>query len=224
MIRLNDVTKHVVDGSSRTDILRGVDLQVAPGELLGILGPSGSGKTTLLNLIAGIDLPSSGEIEVNGHSLSTMNRRELALFRRSTVGMIFQDHHLLPDLTAVENVEVPLLLAGLSASSSRSKASESLERVGLADRAKHLPEALSGGERQRVGIARALVGRPPVLLADEPTGALDSHSGGAALDLLLRLQQESGATLLVVTHESSVVARCRRVIRLLDGKIESPSG
>lgn len=220
MIRLSNVTKSVDDGPVRVDILRGVDLTVEPGEALGILGPSGSGKSTLLHLVAGIDYPTSGDIEVNGAALNGMDRTALARFRRDNVGLVFQSYHLLPDVTALQNVEVPLRLAGVSRSEMRTRALECLERVGLSDRAGHLPEALSGGERQRVAIARALVGRPTILLADEPTGALDSVAGAVALELLLRLREEVGATLMIVTHEQSVVEQCRRVVRLQDGRIE----
>ncbi len=219
MIRLSNVTKSVDDGPVRVEILRGVDLRVEPGEVLGILGPSGSGKSTLLHLIAGIDYPSSGEIEVNGSVLNEMDRTALARFRRDDIGLVFQSYHLLPDVTALQNVEVPLRLAGVSGAEMRARALECLERVGLSDRTGHLPEALSGGERQRVAIARAIVGRPSILLADEPTGALDSEAGAVALELLYRLRQEVGATLLIVTHEQSVVERCNRVVRLRDGRI-----
>ena len=219
MIRLTNVTKTAAEGASRVEILRGVDLSVGPGEVVGILGPSGSGKSTLLHLIAGVDYPNSGEIEVNGVALNGMDRGALARFRRENVGLIFQHYHLLPDVTARQNVEVPLRLAGVRGVELRERAMESLSRVGLSDRAEHLPEALSGGEQQRVAIARALVGHPSVLLADEPTGALDSATGAAALDLLLRLRDEAGATLLIVTHEASVVERCHRVVRLRDGRI-----
>jgi len=221
MIRLTNVTKSVAQGVARVDILRGVDLSVEAGDVMGILGPSGSGKSTLLHLIAGVDYPTSGEIEVNGVALGGLDRTGLAHFRRENIGLIFQSYHLLPDITALENVEAPLRLAGVQGSELQERARESLDRVGLSDRAKHLPEALSGGEQQRVAIARALVGRPAILLADEPTGALDSEAGAAALDLLLRLREDSGATLLIVTHEASVVERCRRVVRLRDGRIES---
>lgn len=219
MIRLANVKKSVAKGPARVDILRGVDLSVEPGEVLGILGPSGSGKSTLLHVIAGVDCPSSGKIEVNGVSLGGMDRTALARFRRENIGLVFQSYHLLPDVTALQNVEVPLLLAGVPRSVARSRALEFLDKVGLSDRADHLPEALSGGEQQRVAIARALVGRPAILLADEPTGALDSKSGSAALDLLLCLREEAGATLLIVTHEPSVVERCRRVVYLRDGRV-----
>lgn len=221
MIRLSNVTKSFADGPARVEVLRGVSLSIESGEVVGILGPSGSGKSTLLHLIAGIDDPSSGEIEVNGVSLNGMDRAALARFRRDNIGLIFQSYHLLPDVTALQNVEAPLRLAGARSSEIRTQALECLGRVGMRDRAEHLPEALSGGERQRVAIARALVRRPPILLADEPTGALDSDTGAAALDLLLRLNQEAGAALLIVTHESSVVDRCERVVRLRDGRIES---
>ncbi len=220
MIRLTNVHKSAADGPVRVQILRGVDLVVKAGEVLGILGPSGSGKSTLLHLIAGIDQPNSGEVEVNGASLIGMDRTALARFRRDHIGFIFQRYHLLPDVTALENVEVPLRLAGVPGPEMRTRTLEALRRVGLSDRAGHLPEALSGGEQQRVAIARALVGRPAVVLADEPTGALDSEAGAAALDLLLQLREEGGATLLIVTHEPSVVERCGRVVRLRDGRIE----
>jgi len=221
MIRLSNVTKSFADGPAQVDVLRGVNLSVDAGEVVGILGPSGSGKSTLLHLIAGIEGPSSGQIEVNGVSLDGMDRTALARFRRDNIGLVFQSYHLLPDVTALENVEVPLRLAGAPSSQIRAQALESLGRVGLRDRAGRLPEALSGGERQRVAIARALVRRPPILLADEPTGALDSEAGAAALDLLLQLNEEAGAALLIVTHESSVVERCGRVVRLRDGRVDS---
>jgi putative ABC transport system ATP-binding protein len=222
VIRIADVSKRVALGSAALEILRGVSLVVKPAEVVGILGPSGAGKTTLLNLIAGVDNPSSGEIVVDGHRLSGMSRRELAVFRRETVGMIFQNFHLLPNLTAQENAALPLYLKGLAAGEAQRCALERLEQVGLASRAHHFPEQLSGGERQRVAISRALAASPPVLLADEPTGSLDTETGSQILELLAGLQRQLGTTVVIVTHDQAVAAWCHRIVRLRDGRLESP--
>lgn len=220
MILLDNVWKVASEAPSEVELLRGIDLRIEPHEVVGVVGPSGAGKTTLLNLIAGVDVPTRGQVTVHENRLDTMNRHALALFRREHIGMIFQSYHLLGDLSARENVEVPLLLAGKSRREARREAEPWLERVGLADRAKHLPEALSGGERQRVAIARALAAHPSILLADEPTGALDSQTGDAILDLLAELQAELAMTMVVVTHEPAVVTRCDRIIYLRDGRID----
>jgi putative ABC transport system ATP-binding protein len=218
MIRLTSVFKRLASGSAVLEILRGVSLHVERGEVLGLLGPSGAGKTTLLNLIAGVDTPSSGEIVVNGLRLADLNRRELAIFRRETIGMVFQNFHLLPNLTAQENAALPLYLKGVAPAQARHCAMERLEQVGLAGRAHHFPDQLSGGERQRVAISRALALHPPVLLADEPTGSLDSETGSQILGLLERLQRELGSTMVVVTHDPAVAAQCHRIVHLRDGR------
>jgi putative ABC transport system ATP-binding protein len=222
MIRVTDVFKRVATGGATVEILRGISLEVKRGEVVGLLGPSGAGKTTLLNLIAGIDTPSSGEIVVNGWRLADLERREMAIFRRDTVGMVFQNFHLLPNLTAQENAALPLYLKGIHPARARQDALERLEQAGLADRAEHFPDQLSGGERQRVAISRALALTPPVVLADEPTGSLDSETGDQILKLLDRLQRELGITMVVVTHDPAVAARCNRIIHLRDGRLAPP--
>lgn len=219
MIRLREVSKRVQSGSAELEILRGISMEVAKGEMVCLLGPSGAGKTTLLNLIAGVDAPTSGEVIVNAQRLGDLSRRELAVFRRDTVGMVFQSYHLLPNLSALENSGLPLYLKGLAASKVRTRATASLERVGLAGRAHHLPEQLSGGERQRVAISRALVGDPPLLLADEPTGSLDSENGAQILELLAGLHERLGTTMLIVTHDAAVARFCSRTLVLRDGRI-----
>jgi putative ABC transport system ATP-binding protein len=223
VILIADVYKRVALGGTALEILRGVSLEVKQAEVVGILGPSGAGKTTLLNLIAGVDGPSSGEIVVNGRRLAGMSRRELAVFRRETIGMIFQNFHLLPNLTAQENAALPLYLKGLPAGDAQRCALERLQQVGLASRAHHFPEQLSGGERQRVAISRALAVSPPILLADEPTGSLDTETGSQILELLAGLQRRLGTTMVIVTHDPAVVARCHRIVHLRDGRLAPPT-
>jgi len=201
----------------------GLDLDIAAGEFVTICGPSGCGKTTLLNLIAAIDRPDSGVLSVAGRSLAGLSVAQADDFRRSLVGLVFQLHNLLPDLTASENVQVPMLGTGRPPPWRRDRAQYLLERVGLADRARALPTVLSGGERQRVAIARALANEPQVLLADEPTGALDSKNGERLLDLLDELQRDVQATLVVVTHDPIIAARAGRVLHMLDGRITDSS-
>lgn len=198
--------------------LDGVDLKIAAGEIVAIVGPSGSGKSTLLNLIGALDRPSSGEVLVNGTPLTKV--RNLDRFRGETIGFIFQSHNLLPTLTARENVEVPMYELGLSAVKRRARARELLELVGLGARADHMPNQLSGGERQRVAIARALANRPTIILADEPTGNLDTKNTADIMGLLTDLNHSQGVTLVLVTHNPEVAAACRRVITIRDGKIE----
>jgi putative ABC transport system ATP-binding protein len=200
-----------------------LDLDIAPGEFVAICGPSACGKTTLLNLIAAIDRPDAGTLSVAGRSLAHLSAAEADDFRRSVVGLIFQLHNLLPDLTALENVQVPMLGTGRSPRWRRERAGYLLERVGLADRARALPTVLSGGERQRIAIARALANEPRVLLADEPTGALDSKNGERLLDLLDELQRDVQATLVVVTHDPNIAGRAGRVLHMLDGRITDSS-
>lgn len=197
--------------------LDGVDLQIRSGEVVAIVGPSGSGKSTLLNLIGALDRPNSGEVIVNGTPLSQV--RDLDSFRGRTIGFIFQSHNLLPTLTARENVEVPLYELSLRPAQRRARATELLALVGLGERGDHLPNQLSGGERQRVAIARALANSPSILLADEPTGNLDSKNTADVMALLSRLNREQGVTLVIVTHNTEVAAAAQRVITFRDGKI-----
>jgi putative ABC transport system ATP-binding protein len=200
--------------------LAGIDLAVPRGEFTALVGPSGSGKSTLLNLIGGLDRPSSGEIRVDGLSLGSATEQQLVCHRRERVGFIFQSFNLLPTFTAVENVEAPMVLAEVPRTERRSRAANLLESVGLAQRTLHKPNELSGGEKQRVAIARALANRPALLLADEPTGNLDSKTGAAVLDLLCRLVRKGGLTLVMVTHDSDVASRADRIIHLRDGSIQ----
>jgi ABC-type lipoprotein export system ATPase subunit len=198
--------------------LDGVDLTVRAGELIAIVGPSGSGKSTLLNMLGALDRPSSGEVIIGGAPLSQV--RDLDRFRGQTVGFIFQTHNLIPTLTARENVEVPMYETPLSARQRRARALELLELVGLARRAEHLPNQMSGGERQRVAIARALANRPTIVLADEPTGNLDTANTAEIMNLLTELNRSQGTTLLIVTHNPEVAALARRMITFRDGKVQ----
>lgn len=211
------LVKHFEAGWVRA--VDGLDLQVAPGEFIAICGPSGCGKTTLLNLIAAIERPDAGTLDVGGYSLTDLSDAEADQVRRALIGLVFQLHNLLPDLTALENVQVPMLGTGRPPRRRRQRARELLERVGLTDRANALPTVLSGGERQRVAIARALANHPRILLADEPTGALDSKNGERLLDLLDELQRDANTTLVVVTHDPHIARRADRVLHMLDGRI-----
>ena len=203
------------------EILHGIDIDLAPGERVALMGPSGSGKTTLLNCLGGVDRIGSGEIELCGQSLHLLDREALAAVRRRWLGTIFQFFHLLPTLTAAENIEFPLQLLGVPHSGREKRVRELLERVGLSHRAHALPGQLSGGEMQRTAIARALAHRPPVLLADEPTGNLDSASGARILGLLRELSEETQTALLLVTHSDEAAAICHRVLHMRDGLIVS---
>lgn len=199
-----------------------VDLRVAAGEHVAVVGPSGCGKSTLLNLVAALDRPDAGELEVFGRSLATLTVRETDRFRATTIGFVFQLHNLMPHLTAHENVQVPMLRPGGAGARERcERATMLLERVGLGERMTNLPTTLSGGERQRVAVARALANRPRLLLADEPTGALDTRSGGQVLELLARIRAEDGVTLVVVTHDATVASSAERIIRMRDGCVEA---
>jgi putative ABC transport system ATP-binding protein len=209
----------VFGSASKIDALRGLDLTVAAGEFVAVMGASGSGKSTLLHLLAGLDRPSAGSIRLAGVDLARLTEDERALLRRRRLGLIFQAFHLLETLSAVENVALPLAIAGRPAKESRRRAREALARVGLAHRLGHLPEQLSGGEQQRVAVARALVIEPAVLLADEPTGNLDSAQGESVMDLLAGLVRERGQTLLMVTHDPAHASRADRVLHLRDGRL-----
>jgi len=198
-----------------------LDFDVAAGEFVAIRGPSGCGKTTLLNLLAAIDRPDAGSLEIAGRSLKGMSDAEIDAFRRDEIGLVFQLHNLLPDLTALENVQAPMMGTCLDKRGRLTRAMELIERVGLGDRAHALPTVLSGGERQRVAVARSLANKPHMLLADEPTGALDSKSSDRLLDLLDELQRESETTLIVVTHDDHVAERADRVLNMLDGRMRN---
>ena len=217
MIRVRDLVMRLPSGDGTVTILDGIDFEVAAGEVVAITGPSGSGKSTLLGLIAGLDTPSAGSIAVDGVEVTVLGEAALARFRRRTIGFVFQSYHLIPTLTAAENVAVPLELAG--AAEPLAAARRGLAEVGLAGRAHHYPAQLSGGEQQRVAIARALALAPPLLLADEPTGNLDSATGAQVVDLLLELNRARGSTLVLVTHDPALAGRAGRAITLRDGRV-----
>lgn len=218
-VALKDVTLTLPSRAGLVEILRGVDLRVNASEAIGIVGPSGSGKTSLLMLIAGLERATSGAIEVAGISLGGKNEDALAAFRRDNIGIIFQSFHLIPTMTALENVAVPLEFRGVP--NTMQVAEEKLGRVGLAHRLSHYPGQLSGGEQQRVAIARALASGAKILLADEPTGNLDQETGDQIIKLLFALKQQDGATLLLITHDRALAKRCDRIAEVRDGKIIS---
>jgi putative ABC transport system ATP-binding protein len=217
MIRLSGLSMHYDVGPARIDVLKNLDLRVAAGERVAISGPSGCGKTTLLLLLAGLEQPCAGSIALDGVGLGDLDRDQLADLRRDRVGIVFQSFHLVPSLTAIENVALPLEIAARP--DARGQARALLEEVGLAGRAGHYPSQLSGGEQQRVAIARALVHSPSLLLADEPTGNLDDHTGRAVGDLLFDVTGRTRTTMIIVTHNLALASRCDRVLRLQDGKL-----
>jgi len=217
LVRVRDVHKYYERGSERIDVLKGVSLDIPAGDFLALMGPSGSGKTTLLNMLGGIDQPSQGSIEVAGVSIGTLGGGALSRWRAANVGFVFQLYNLMPALTAERNVELPLLLTKLSRSERRKRANIALKVVGLADRARHYPRQLSGGQEQRVGIARAIVTDPTLLLCDEPTGDLDRKSGDEVLDLLQTLNREYGKTIVMVTHDPHAAERARQTLHLEKG-------
>ena len=214
---MRDLVLTVPSAAGPVNILRGIDLDIAPGEAVGIIGPSGSGKTSLLMVLAGLERATSGSILLAGHAVTAMNEDALARLRRETVGIVFQAFHLIPTMTALENVSVPLELAGVRDAAAR--AARALDAVGLAHRLTHLPGQLSGGEQQRVALARAFAPRPRLLLADEPTGNLDQATGDTVMDLLFRLRAETGTTLMLITHDPHLAARCTRRVHLADGRV-----
>ena len=213
------VWKLYASGTSTVEAVRGVDVTLKVGEMVAIMGPSGCGKTTLLNVLSGIDVPSAGEVSVDGKPLFGVSDNERTTMRSNYLGFIFQDFNLLPVLSAVENVELPLLLLGVAASEARSRAMQALTDVGLAERSQHRPAELSGGQQQRVAIARAVVHRPAVILCDEPTGNLDSKTSEEVLALLKRINEERQTTFLIVTHDARIADLCDRVLQMADGLI-----
>jgi len=216
MIRLRDITKVYPMGKRELTVLQGVNLHIEQGELVAIMGPSGSGKSTMLNLIGCLDKPTSGSYYLEDREVSRLSSGELATVRGQKIGFVFQTFNLLPRLSALANVELGMRYAN---GSDRNQAVEALERVGLSDRANHRPTELSGGEQQRVAIARALVKNPPLILADEPTGNLDSRSGAEIISILTSLHAGQGITLLMITHDANIAHHCQRIIHLMDGQI-----
>ncbi len=219
VVLARDVHKTYAFGEVEVHVLRGVSLDVQRGEVVAIMGPSGGGKTTLLNCLSGLDDIDSGVISISGSDLSEMNDRDKTRFRATRMGYIFQSFNLLPVLTALENVEMPLLVNGFPEKEARTKAKESLSLVGLSERTDHYPSQMSGGQQQRVTIARALVNQPEIVWADEPTGNLDSENAGEVMDLLIRLNKDLDETFVIVTHSDEVAAMSHRTIRMRDGLI-----
>jgi putative ABC transport system ATP-binding protein len=218
MIRLSAVSRCFILGDQQVKGLDRVDLQVSPGEYLAVMGPSGSGKSTLLNILGLLDAPDSGEYWLNGEATAALDENRRAELRSRHIGFVFQSYHLIPRLTALENIELPMLLAGIEPAERHRRSARLIERLNLGDRVRHRPAELSGGQRQRVAIARAMVMQPALLLADEPTGNLDSHSGAEVVALLEELNGE-GLTLLVVTHDPAIGGRARRRLSMRDGQI-----
>ena len=221
MIKTSQLIKRVSTAESELEILRGIDLEIKRGETAAIVGASGSGKSTLLGLLAGLDAPSSGEITLDGTNIVNLDEDERATLRSEKVGFVFQNFQLLPALTALENVMLPLELAGIDGA--REKSEEFLSRVGLAERFHHYPRTLSGGEQQRVAIARAFASQPLILFADEPTGNLDTTTGATVVELLFGLNKEEGTTLLLVTHDNTLADRCQRKFTMTAGHLEEAS-
>ena len=220
IILLDNLHLTLESAAGAVNILRGIDLSIAAGDTVGVVGPSGSGKSTMLAVIAGLEQASSGTVRVAGHDLTRLSEDRLALFRRDNVGIVFQSFHLIPTMTALENVAVPLELAGRA--DAFHVAADELSAVGLDHRLGHYPAQLSGGEQQRVALARAVVAGPKLVLADEPTGNLDRDTGRAIIDLLFAQHERHGTTLVLITHDDSLTERCRRIVRIADGRIADP--
>jgi len=221
IVRAEQVVKTYVTGKARFEALKGISLDIAPGEVVGVMGPSGCGKTTLLNTLSGLDSVTSGKVFIEGKNLADMNDNVRTDYRARRMGFVFQVYNLLPVLSAVENTELPLLVSGMRPRQAREKAMEALRTVGLEQWAKHRPAELSGGQRQRVTIARSLVNDPAIVWADEPTGALDSKTAHEIIDLMLDLNARKGLTIVIVTHDPSVGRACHRVVQMRDGEIIS---
>ena len=223
-MRLSDVSKSFALGTLAIDVLRGVDLEVAKGDLLSIMGPSGSGKSTLMNIIGLLGRPTTGSYFLNGREVASMKDRELSAFRNASIGFVFQSFHLLGHLTALDNVAVPLVYRRMNRRQIRRRARAILEKVGMGDRLGHKPDQLSGGQKQRVAIARALVGEPAVVLADEPTGALDSSTADEVMQLLIGLNCEERITILIITHDPVIAEQCTRRTLIRDGVLLEADG
>jgi putative ABC transport system ATP-binding protein len=219
ILQASGITKTIDSGTHRVEILRGIDLEVPAGQFVAIMGASGSGKSTLLGLLAGLDAPTTGRIVIDGVDITGLNEDRLALVRGRKIGFVFQSYQLIPTLTAEENVLLPHELTGGDVSAGLARARDLLRSVGLEDRMDHYPVQLSGGEQQRVALARAFMVKPPILMADEPTGNLDSVNGAHVLDLLISLNQREGTTLILVTHDRTLTARADRIVTLSDGKV-----
>ena len=217
MIRLQNIEKVYRTDTIETLALNSISLDIAKGEFLSIMGPSGCGKSTLLNIMGLLDAPSKGMIKIADKSTENLNDKQLAQFRNKTLGFIFQSYHLINDLQVLDNVELPLLYRDTTAKERKMLATEALEKVGLANRVKHFPTQLSGGQRQRVAIARAIVGRPDIILADEPTGNLDSAMGNEIMEILINLNRNEGTTIVMVTHDENMAHKTHRLVRLFDG-------
>jgi lipoprotein-releasing system ATP-binding protein len=217
MLRCEKLVKHFQEGDYKVEVLNGVNFSVATGERVAIVGSSGSGKSTLLHLLGGLDTPTSGEVLVDGEALSRMSDAARGTLRNRAIGFVYQFHHLLPEFTALENVAMPLLIGGVEPDEAQARAAELLGKVGLGKRLTHRPAKLSGGERQRAAVARALIHRPAMVLADEPTGNLDTHTGEQVYELMLELNREMGTSLVLVTHDERMAARAQRVMHLKDG-------
>ncbi len=221
IISMSNISKLYKTGVIQVDALKNINFKVVSGEFVSIMGPSGSGKSTLLNVVGCLDKPSSGSYELAGHKVEKLNDSKMSEIRNEFLGFVFQNFHLLPNLSAQKNVEIPLIYRGLSAKMRRELSEKSLELVGLKDRMHHTPSQLSGGQQQRVAIARALAGSPALILADEPTGALDSKTGNKIMELFTQLNSESGITIVQVTHEEDIAEYGSRILRLVDGEIVS---
>ena len=220
VVRLENVVKTYSMGESEVHALQGISFKIEQGEFLSIMGPSGSGKSTCMNMIGCLDRPTSGLVEINGKETAKMTEKELAVLRNQTVGFVFQQYHLIASMNVLENVMLPLKYAHVEKAQRVERAKEALAAVGLAERIKHRPHELSGGQKQRVAIARAMVTRPKILLADEPTGALDSATGKQVMEMFGRINKEQGTTIIIVTHDPGIGSSTERCIRILDGKIQ----
>lgn len=220
VVKIKDVIRTYKMGDNEVQALKGVSFEIQQGEFLAIMGPSGSGKSTCMNMIGCLDRPTSGTVEINGKLTSEMSEKELAVLRNKTIGFVFQQYHLIPGMTVLENVMLPLKYQKMDVGTRKELAIKSLEAVGLGDRIHHRPHELSGGQKQRVAIARAMVTSPKILLADEPTGALDSKTGKQVMELFRQINREKGTTIIIVTHDPGIGASMNRCIRILDGLIQ----